>query len=60
MNPMVKFLKLRQVNGSPELVDQSLKVNSQYIKYNAKLQKLFELLEEIQKLREYKTRTCCN
>ena len=47
MNPMVKFLKLRQVNGSPELVDQSLKVNSQYIKYNAKLQKLFELLEEI-------------
>ena len=47
INPMVKFLKLRQVNGSPELVDQSLKVNSQYIKYNAKLQKLFELLEEI-------------
>lgn len=46
-NPMVKFLKLRQVNGSPELVDPTLAVDKEYIKYNAKLQRIMELLEDI-------------
>lgn len=47
LNPMVRFLRLRQVNGSPELVDHDLRVDSTYLKYNAKLVKLLELLEEI-------------
>lgn len=47
MNPMVKFLRLRQVNGSPELVDPDLKVDSDYINKNAKLKRLLEILEDI-------------
>jgi len=47
MNPLVALLRLRQVNGSPELVDQELTVDGAYIKKNAKLMRLLELLEEI-------------
>lgn len=47
VNPMSALLRLRQVNGSPELVDDELKVDSQYPSMNAKLSKLFELLYEI-------------
>lgn len=47
LNPMSALLRLRQVNGSPELVDDELKVDSQYPSMNAKLSKLFELLYEI-------------
>lgn len=46
-NPLVEFLKLRQVNGSPELVDDTLTVDANYLKYNAKLQELLLLLEEV-------------
>lgn len=52
MNPLAQFLKLRQVNGSPELVDDSLKVDSNYLKYNAKLQALLEVLNEISERNE--------
>lgn len=47
MNPMTKFLRLRQINGSPELVDHDLVVDKNYIKCNAKLQKVLEILEDI-------------
>lgn len=47
LNPLSKLLKLRQVNGNPELVDEELKVDASYISKNAKLQRLLELLEEI-------------
>lgn len=47
MNPLAKFLRLRQVNGSPELVDESLKVDQNYLKYNAKLQALLEEVDDI-------------
>ena len=47
LNPMVRFLRLRQVNGSPELVDHDLRIDNTYLKYNAKLVKLLKLLEEI-------------
>jgi len=47
LNPLAKMLRLRQVNGSPELVDLNLKVDSEYIKYNAKLQRLLEIVAEI-------------
>lgn len=46
-NPLSKLLKLRQVNGSPELVDENLKVDKHYLKFNSKLVKLLELLEDI-------------
>ena len=49
LNPMVRFLKLRQVNGSPELVDDSLDIMAdpdRYYKLNAKLQRLMELLKD--------------
>lgn len=46
-NPMVKLLKLRQVNGSPELVDLTLKVDKNYLKHNAKMQRMLQILEDI-------------
>jgi len=45
-HPDISFIRLRQVNGSPEIIDASLQVNDHYIKYNAKLQKLMELLDD--------------
>ena len=47
LNPMVKFLRLRQVNGSPELVDNSLVVDKSYLSKNAKMVRLLELVETI-------------
>lgn len=48
LNPLAKFLRLRQVNGSPELVDKKLDVLSKdYLKKNAKLMRLLELLDDI-------------
>lgn len=47
LNPMVKFLRLRQINGSPEIVDEDLIVDKHYLKCNAKLVRLLELLEDI-------------
>ena len=57
LNPMTQFLRLRQVNGSPELVDPELNIDNvvwttpssvqSYLSKNAKLQRLAELLEEI-------------
>lgn len=47
LNPIVKFLRLRQVNGSPELVDNFLKADSkEYLSKNSKLKRLLELLED--------------
>lgn len=48
LNPLAKFLRLRQVNGNPELVDSDCDIeDSKYLEKNAKLQRLLELLEEI-------------
>lgn len=48
LNPMTKFLRLRQVNGNPELVDTTIHVEDKdYLKKNAKLSRLLELIEEI-------------
>lgn len=46
-NPMVKMLKLRQVNGSPELVDQNLKVDKSYLTKNSKMARLLDLVNNI-------------
>lgn len=47
LNPMTRLLRLRQVNGSPELVDFDIVVDKTYLSKNAKLQRLLELLAEI-------------
>lgn len=48
LNPLSKFLRLRQVNGNPELVEPDCDITDpRYIEKNAKLQRLMELLEEI-------------
>ena len=48
LNPLAKFLHLRQVNGSPELVDNSISIDDKdYLKKNAKLSRLLELLDDI-------------
>jgi len=48
MNPLAKFLHLRQVNGSPELVDDSISVDDKdYLSKNAKLSRMLELLDDI-------------
>ena len=47
LNPMTKLLRLRQVNGSPELIDQHLSVDKSYLAKNSKLIRLLELVETI-------------
>lgn len=48
LNPLSQFLHLRQVNGSPELVDMSISANDKdYLSKNAKLKRLLELLDDI-------------
>lgn len=46
MNPLSAFLKLRQINGAPELVDHTIKLDKAYIHKNAKVQALLDILEE--------------
>ena len=47
LNPMVKFLKLRQVNGSPELVDDTLHIDKEYLAKNSKMVRLIDLVDTI-------------
>jgi len=47
VNPMVKLLKLRQVNGSPELIDNTLAVDKTYLAKNAKMTRLVDLVNTI-------------
>jgi SNF2 family DNA or RNA helicase len=46
-NPLAEFIRLRQVNGYPEAVDFELKVDDSYIKKNAKIKRLIEIVDEI-------------
>lgn len=47
VNPMVKFLKLRQVNGNPELIDNTLTVDKSYLNKNSKMVRLLDLVNTI-------------
>lgn len=47
VNPMVKFLKLRQVNGNPELIDNTLEINKAYLTKNSKMVRLLDLVNSI-------------
>lgn len=46
-NPLAQLMRLRQVNGSPEILDPELKIDKTYISHNAKMQRLIELVDEI-------------
>lgn len=46
-NPLVAFLRLRQVNGSPELVDSELQVDNTYLSKNAKMTRALEMIDDI-------------
>lgn len=47
LNPLAQFMRLRQVNGAPEILDENLKIDKSYVKYNAKFVQLLTRLEEI-------------
>lgn len=49
MNPLTQLLRLRQVNGSPELIDPSINIfdPKDYLSKNAKLVRVLSLLDEI-------------
>lgn len=47
MNPLTEMLRLRQVNDSPELIDNTIQVDDDYITKNAKLARLLEIVDEI-------------
>ena len=46
-SPLSEFLKLRQVNGSPELIDKEIQIDNKYPSINAKLTRTLELVAEI-------------
>lgn len=47
LNPMTAFLRLRQVNGAPELVDPELVIDNKYLSKNAKMSRCIEIVDEI-------------
>lgn len=47
MNPLTEMLRLRQVNGCPELVDSSIQFDEEYLSKNAKLVRLLEIVDEV-------------
>lgn len=47
LNPLSQMLRLRQVNGAPELVDLDLRLDNTYLSKNAKLKRLLELVADI-------------
>lgn len=47
MNPMTELLKLRQVNGSPELIDEACKIDKDYMNKNAKMKILISMIENV-------------
>lgn len=47
INPRAEFIRLRQISGSPELVDKSVVANKAYLSKNAKLTRLLDLVDTI-------------
>ena len=47
LNPLAKFMRLRQVNGSPEVIDDTIHIDKSYLKQNAKLTRLLELISDV-------------
>lgn len=46
MNPLAQFIRLRQVNGNPEVVDSNLKIDNTYLSKNAKMKRCLEIIED--------------
>lgn len=46
MNPLAQFMKLRQVNGYPEVIDSNLKVDGTYLSKNARMRRCLEIIED--------------
>lgn len=46
MNPLAQFLRLRQVNGSPELIDTRLSIDRAYLSKNARMSRVLEIIEQ--------------
>lgn len=46
-NPMTMFLKLRYVNGAPELVDDTCQIDDDYPNKNGKIHRVIELIDDI-------------
>ena len=47
LNPLTAMLRLRQVNGSPELIDSSIELDDKYLSKNAKLAWLIDRINDI-------------
>ena len=48
INPLAAMLRLRQVNGSPELIDMDISTDDKrYLSMNAKLARLLELIDDV-------------
>ena len=48
LNPLAKLIRLRQVNGCPEVIDSSIDTNpTTYVSKNAKVRRLLELVQDI-------------
>lgn len=48
LNPLSKFMRLRQVNGSPELIDKSIDNEAKdYLSKNAKMKRLLEYVDDL-------------
>lgn len=47
MNPLAKFMRLRQVNGAPEIIDKGLEIDNSYLSKNAKLSRILEIIDDI-------------
>lgn len=53
LNPLSKLLRLREVNGFPEAIDDSITISdSTYSKYNAKYARLLDILSDIHERKE--------
>ena len=46
MNPLAQFMRLRQVNGYPEVIDSNLKVDGTYLSKNARMRRCLEIIED--------------
>lgn len=46
MNPLAQFMRLRQVNGYPEVIDSNLKLDGTYLSKNSRMRRCLEIIED--------------
>ena len=47
LSPMAKFTRLRQVTGCPEVIDDSIVVDKNYLSKNAKSARAFQIIQDL-------------